>query len=429
MLKELFVEAFHLWDRKTANEKPKEGFLVYDHFKIKLEPAINQVIEDLGFKGLIVKASVGMGNLAEIPWIGIRHDNAAQSFEQGEYVVYLFSPDFGNLYLTINQGVSRLRIIKLEQKAVELRGKIVRPKDFTDNIIGQLSRDQTLSSKPGKYQKGSIYARKYELLQMPDDAQLRKDLEGALESYQNYVYSLKPEENVFWKFSPGEKATLWNEFEGRKIISMGSWGQKLGNLNQWPTVEDIKKNFPGLTVSGNPAIDPAHQLIQFRDEVELGHIIVAYGNNSIYGFGRVTGIYEFDENHDVNWWDRGDDIWGMQHWRKIDWFKVFTEPLDISAEEELYKDLRQRGTIHRIKSALNGRLQQLMKQVEQSSGYPTREHLEKAIKALGNKSSLDKEEVLKALEAILISENIKPSDDWKSKTWENIVNWADERRE
>jgi hypothetical protein len=428
VLKELFVEAFNLWDAKTADERPKEGSPVYDHFKKKLEPAITQIIKDLGFTDFIVKASAGIGNWAEIPWIGIRHENAAQSFEQGEYVVYLFSPDFKNLYLSIHQGVSKLGIAELEQKAVNLREKIVRPKEFSNVITGQLTKDQTLSSKPDKYQKGSIYTRMYQLLQIPDDTQLIEDLKAALGSYQNYLDRFEPAGTVFWKFSPGSKAMYWDEFKKRKLIAMGSWGEKLGNLNQWPTVEDMRKKFPSLTVAGNPRNDPAHQLIRFRDEIKPGHIIVAYGNKSIYGFGRVPedSVYGFDENEDVNWW--GDDTRGLQQWRKVDWVKIFEEPVDISREEELYNDLRQNDTIHRIDFVLNGRLEELMQGAEQGLGYPTREHLEKAIKALGNKSPLSKEDVLNALERVLISENIKLGEDWKSKTWENIQKWADEIR-
>lgn len=209
MLQELFQEAFRLWDAKGADEKLGKGSPTYDHFKEKLEPAISQIIRDMGFKDFAVKASVGIGNWAEIPWIGIRHDDAAQSFEQGEYVVYLLSPDFGNLYLSIIEGVTELRATELEQNATNLREKISRPKDFSDGIADQLTKDQKLNSKPYKYQKGSIYTRKYELSQIPNDTLLTEDLKTALESYQHYIDNLELKEDVFWKVSPGEGSWLW----------------------------------------------------------------------------------------------------------------------------------------------------------------------------------------------------------------------------
>jgi len=48
----------------------------------------------LGFGGLKVKVSVGMGCWAEIPWIGMRNPYLTDIFEEGFYVVYLLAPDY-----------------------------------------------------------------------------------------------------------------------------------------------------------------------------------------------------------------------------------------------------------------------------------------------------------------------------------------------
>ncbi len=82
MIKELFEEAFSLWNNRTAGERPRRGTPVFDHFRQKLEPEIRRTIEALGFREFTVKASVGMGNYAAIPWVGIRHRKVAEGFKR-----------------------------------------------------------------------------------------------------------------------------------------------------------------------------------------------------------------------------------------------------------------------------------------------------------------------------------------------------------
>ena len=400
MLKELFADAFNVWKGRTADERPKEGSPVYDYFKKKLEPTINQVIKDLGFMDLTVKASVGMGNWAEIPWIGIRHDNAAKSFEQGEYVVYLFSPDFGNLYLSMIEGVSKLGMDELKQKVASLRKKIKQPKGFSEDIADPLTRDQVAGSNPDKYQKGSIYTKKYESSQIPADAVLEEDLKTALESYQEHIGALKLSDLVFWKFSPGPKAIYWEGFKRRGIVAMGSPGENLGNLGKYSTVEDLQK-VPKFPTSLNPRADYAHQLLRFRDEVKPGNVLVAYGNRSIYGFGVVPedSIYQFDDGEDVNWW--GIETPGMQHWRKVDWIKVLENPIDISSDGELYKDLSQNDTIHRIDTALTKKLQELMGDVKKDLIIVLPEYT-KELEDFDPKFVSEFEELLKAKKQVIL---------------------------
>lgn len=426
MLKELLDDTFELWRKRSVTEKPGKGSPVYDLFKDKMEPAIDQAVRELGFLNFSVKASVGIGTWATIPWIGIKHDEAAKSFEQGVYVVYLFSPDFSRLYLSIIQGASKFGSSEIERRATLLRRQINRPETFGDNIEYPLAKDQRPNSNPDKYRKGSIYTKTYETI--PNDELLKKDLHTALEAYQDFASGFKQRNRVFWKFSPGSRGVYWDEFLRREIIAMGSWGQRLGNLNQYPTVEDMRKIFPGLKASKSTKSDSAHQLIRFRDEIKPGHIIVAYRRKTILGFGRIPkdGVYDYDEEEDVDWWEIENE--GLQHWRKVDWIKIFVPPFNVSGEEELYKDLSRNDTIHKVDPALNRRLEELMQLTEAGSERLTREHLEKAIKAMGLKREYSKEAVLSALERVIISENMRLDDDWKSKAWKDIVKWADEQR-
>lgn len=55
-----------------------------------------------------IKASVGQGNWAQVPWIGIFRRSVTTSAMTGVYIVYLLSSDANSLYLTFNQGFSEM---------------------------------------------------------------------------------------------------------------------------------------------------------------------------------------------------------------------------------------------------------------------------------------------------------------------------------
>lgn len=205
---------------------------------------------------------------------------------------------------------------------------------------------------------------------------------------------------------------------------MGSYGEQRGSLSQYSTAQALREKFPRMPRSLNPNNDPANQLFHLKDDIKPGHIIVAYGSKSILGFGEVPpdSTYQFDDKEDVNWW--GADTPGLQHWRRITWSKIPEMPIDISNDEELYRDLRQNNTIHKIDPKLNRKLKEIMQEIGSSSGYPTREQIDKAIEAVG-KTDITKEELMKALEEIMATENVKPNQDWKSRTWENVKVWAE----
>lgn len=229
---------------------------------------------------------------------------------------------------------------------------------------------------------------------------------------------------IFWKFSPGRRASLWKEFEKRKIIAMGSAGTGLGSLRNYSTFEDLQK-VPDFPISPNDRADYSHQLIRFRDELKPGNIIVAYGKKSIYGFGKIPedSTYQFDDKEGVDWW--GTKQPGLQHWRKVDWLKVFENRINISENEELYQDLSQNDTIHLINADLTEKLKNLMGEIGSGSVYPTREQFEKAIKRIGINNTISKQDIFDVLEKIMKEENIMPNADWKSKTWDNIKSWAE----
>jgi len=185
-LQELFKEAFRLWHVKSPDEPPKHGYPTYDHFE-RLRKELETKAILLGFGGLKVKASVGMGSWAEIPWIGMRNPYLTDNFEEGEYVVYLFAPNYDRLFLGLIQGVTHLTSGELAERTPRLRKKIVRPDDFYVGINGRLSKNTLVNSKPDKYERGLLYSKKYDIPLLSSDEVILTDLKAALSSYRDYV--------------------------------------------------------------------------------------------------------------------------------------------------------------------------------------------------------------------------------------------------
>lgn len=68
---------------------------------------IPQVLIDYIKSGdYIVKGSVGVGIATKTPWIAILDRNITTTTREGVYIVFLFSSDYQNVYLTLNQGTT-----------------------------------------------------------------------------------------------------------------------------------------------------------------------------------------------------------------------------------------------------------------------------------------------------------------------------------
>ncbi len=187
MLNNLLKEASKLWHDRSPSEQPGHGSPVYDFYTKKLQRHIEGLTRRFGYQELIVKASVGIGRWAQIPWIGIRNSKVTTNFKEGLFVVYVFSPEFGAVYLTLIQGVSDLSLNELEKSTSEHRKRIRKPEGFSVGLEGKLAHDEPLNSKPDKYKKGILYSRKYDLQNLLHDEELEKDLKNALEAYKDYT--------------------------------------------------------------------------------------------------------------------------------------------------------------------------------------------------------------------------------------------------
>lgn len=188
--KNTFEEALNLWINRKADERPTLNSPTYHFFTNNLELYVQKLVQKAGYSHLIVKASAGKGNWAEIPWVGIRNDDITTNFQQGLFVVFVFAPQFRKLYLTMIMGVENETINEIEMKVSELRKKVRIPKGFSIGLEGNLASNAPFNSKPDRYKRGILYSRKYDVRQMID-SEVDADLKDALDAYQNYARLLR----------------------------------------------------------------------------------------------------------------------------------------------------------------------------------------------------------------------------------------------
>jgi len=135
-----------------------------------------------------VQGSCGQGNWATVPWISILNKNITSTTQEGVYIVYLFSEDMERIYLTLNQGCTKLiekygkrdAIKKMQSVAASIRSALGNTSFNSDN---------NLSVGNEFYEQGAIFYKEYLVNTIPEDSILFDDLERMVEIYNSYYSS------------------------------------------------------------------------------------------------------------------------------------------------------------------------------------------------------------------------------------------------
>ncbi|SES91122.1 AAA family ATPase [Anaerobranca gottschalkii] len=117
----------------------------------------------------------------------------------------------------------------------------------------------------------------------------------------------------YWIYTPGEGARKWDEFYEKGIMGIG-W-EKIGDLNQYSTKEEMKKAMKEKINPNGSFMNDALATWQFVYEMKKGDIIfVKKGRTQIIGRGVVVSDYYFDTTLDsefpnlrnVKWTHKGE---------------------------------------------------------------------------------------------------------------------------
>ena len=135
-----------------------------------------------------VKASVGAGNWANVPWLSILNPKITSTTQDGIYPVYLFNADGSGFYLSLNQGTTNPTKL-LGKRVAEKRAEKI--KDLLLFNIPELSGwghpdiDLRAGTSLGKsYEKTNISAKYYDASAIPLSEDLIEDLKSILNIYK-----------------------------------------------------------------------------------------------------------------------------------------------------------------------------------------------------------------------------------------------------
>jgi hypothetical protein len=145
---------------------------------------------------LKVRWGVGKGNWARIPWIAFLDANETDTTQHGVYPVYLFREDMSGVYITFNQGVTRLKEKHgtpesrriLRQRAEQLLlDPTVRKLEHAGFSLDDKINLHTSRGLGKDYEVSTIAYKLYRKGEIPSDDRILRDLEEVLLAYDQYL--------------------------------------------------------------------------------------------------------------------------------------------------------------------------------------------------------------------------------------------------
>ncbi len=124
-----------------------------------------------------IRGSVGVGRISQCPWVAIRYKDAAESTSKGVYIVFLFSRDLQDVYLTFNQGVTKIKKTDIIRRRDEIRNALKMESEI-------LRHDNDFNVDNESYRLASIYATKWD---PSDNKACVEILKAYIDVYSKYV--------------------------------------------------------------------------------------------------------------------------------------------------------------------------------------------------------------------------------------------------
>lgn len=168
----------YIEEKETGEFK---GAPVGNLVKHKMVEELRNIEELKEFK---IKGSIGNGRFADIPWVAIMDTNITETTTKGIDVVFLFSSDGENVYLTLNQGATYFNEKKFKKSdIVKISNLIYKMLDSPESkpIDIDLKSETSLGKS---YETTTISGFKYEINNMPDSSKIKQDLIKLLNDYK-----------------------------------------------------------------------------------------------------------------------------------------------------------------------------------------------------------------------------------------------------
>lgn len=143
-----------------------------------------------------IEGSIGNGNIARVPWVGVFNRSVTTSAQNGYYIVLLFAQDMQSCTLSLNQGVTAFAN-QYSQKIAQTKVREYATRaaqcfaSAPGAILGPI--DLAADGNLGKgYEAAAIESFRYEANALPSDQTVAQHFEQLLEHYERLIQVAGP---------------------------------------------------------------------------------------------------------------------------------------------------------------------------------------------------------------------------------------------
>lgn len=155
-----------------------------------------------------IKGSIGQGNIARVPWVGVFREGVTENAENGYYIVLLFSEDMSRCFLSLNQGITAIEKMYTKQfarrKMFEAATQARRRLDCTPEAhLGKIDLAST-GDLARAYEAAAIVSFKYIAADLPSDSVFFNNFDELLRHYETLYREFGPNLHSLFDVSEGE---------------------------------------------------------------------------------------------------------------------------------------------------------------------------------------------------------------------------------
>lgn len=209
---------------------------------------------------LLVRWTLGRGNWAKVPWIAILDRRLTTTTQEGVYIVLLVSEDLSRVFLTLNQGMTKLvdehgqpaAIRAMAAQAAGLRTQIADLEQTGFALDSDIDL-KTKSWRPKMYEYGTVAHIDYDVNAFPDDDEFARGLEQLVESYDQIAANQSEPKRPGWFMG----AKWGDEDMTNAFVEEGVWKN---GYDDGPTLDEVRQVQVGDRIAIKASFTQEHGL-------------------------------------------------------------------------------------------------------------------------------------------------------------------------
>ncbi|THC43685.1 hypothetical protein C2862_12915 [Massilia sp. Mn16-1_5] len=155
-----------------------------------------------------IKGSIGLGNIARVPWVGVFRQGVTENAENGYYIVLLFSEDMSRCYLSLNQGITAIEKMYTKQfarrKMLEAAAEALKRLNCSPEAhLGKIDLAST-GDLARAYEAAAIVSFLYTNNELPSEAVFFSHFNELLDHYELLYREFGPNLHSLFDVSEGE---------------------------------------------------------------------------------------------------------------------------------------------------------------------------------------------------------------------------------